>query len=287
MTFSSTKARPRGRPANAPTSEIGKRVRQRMDALGIRTQAELARRLGWQPFQVSRIMAGTKPWARNLEALARALECSPHWLLTGKGSEIPGRMPRLGQQITEAMAMLGISTVRDLSRISQIPQSEIEESIRTGAARPSTLEALARALDLSESSLAVHAYGRPPRAVPLLGRVAAGTPILAEQNLDGWIDAAEIVDAGGETFALRVRGDSMIEAGLQDGDIVFVRHQPAVPPGDMAVVIIGDEATVKFLHEEPGHWVLKPANSAMKALRVPKTENVRIAGRVTGWIHRR
>ena len=96
-------------------------------------------------------------------------------------------------------------------------------------------------------------------SVPILGDVAAGTPIWAEENYEGKtaIDEGEHID-----FALRVRGDSMTGARIFSGDIVYVRRQPAVENGEIAVVLVDNEATVKRVFRHPDKVVLKPENDA-------------------------
>ena len=109
---------------------------------------------------------------------------------------------------------------------------------------------------------AVHNY-----KVPLLGQVAAGLPILAEQNIEGYIDfvpAEKRIQS--ELFALRIKGESMIEAGIMDGDYVVVCRTSYVENGDIAVVIIDDEATVKTFYRENGHFRLQPENKTMKPI---------------------
>ncbi len=97
------------------------------------------------------------------------------------------------------------------------------------------------------------------RDIPVLGDVAAGTPIWAEENYSGrvFVDADEPVD-----FALRVRGDSMIKARIQNGDLVYVRRQPQVENGEIAVVLVDNEATVKRVFSYPDRIVLRPENDA-------------------------
>ena len=104
--------------------------------------------------------------------------------------------------------------------------------------------------------------------VPVLGQVAAGLPILAEQNLDGFIDFCPPAKAGsvGELFALAVKGESMIEAGIFDGDYVIVNRTSYVESGDIAVVLIGEEATVKTFYKENGVFRLQPENKTMKPI---------------------
>lgn len=100
------------------------------------------------------------------------------------------------------------------------------------------------------------------RDVPLLGRIAAGAPILAEENVEEIMPLPEsLVGAGGPLFMLEVRGDSMIDAGILDGDMVVVRSQPHAENGEIAAFLIeGEEATVKRLERRPGKVILHPAN---------------------------
>jgi repressor LexA len=103
--------------------------------------------------------------------------------------------------------------------------------------------------------------------IPILGQVAAGAPILAQQNIEGYIDfTAPLGNTYGEAFALRVKGESMIEAGIMDGDYVIVCRTSYVDNGDIAVVLIEDEATVKTFYREDGHFRLQPENSSMKPI---------------------
>lgn len=93
--------------------------------------------------------------------------------------------------------------------------------------------------------------------VPLLGTIACGEPILAEENLEGDVAMPEHVTAD---FALRCKGDSMIEARIYDGDLVYIRQQPFVENGEIAAVLIDDEATLKRVYVHPDKLVLSPAN---------------------------
>ncbi len=95
------------------------------------------------------------------------------------------------------------------------------------------------------------------KSVPLLGTIACGEPILAAENLDGEVAMPEHVVAD---FALRCKGDSMIDARIFDGDIVYIRQQPTVNNGEIAAVLIGDEATLKRVYVHPDKLVLSPAN---------------------------
>lgn len=105
--------------------------------------------------------------------------------------------------------------------------------------------------------------------VPILGRVAAGLPILASENLEGTINIdASMLPSGGNVFALVVQGESMIEDGIYEGDLLFVRQTQSARDGEIAVVMVDDEATVKRLYREKGRVRLQPANSAMKPIYV-------------------
>ena len=105
--------------------------------------------------------------------------------------------------------------------------------------------------------------------VPVIGRVAAGLPILAEQNVVDTVRIDRMLVRGGkDVFALRVQGESMIEAGIHDGDYIFVRKQPSASRGDIVVALLGDEATVKYYYPEKEHVRLQPANAAMAPIYV-------------------
>jgi len=100
-------------------------------------------------------------------------------------------------------------------------------------------------------------------SVPLVGQVAAGPPLLAEENIEEVYALPADLVGSEETFMLRVKGDSMIEDGLFDGDFVVVQRQAAAENGDVVVALIGDEATVKRFYRENGRVRLQPSNSAM------------------------
>ncbi|MDR2196402.1 MAG: transcriptional repressor LexA [Coriobacteriales bacterium] len=113
--------------------------------------------------------------------------------------------------------------------------------------------------------------------LPLVGQVAAGTPIFAEQNIEeSLILPTQIVGDTG-SFLLTVRGESMIEAGIFDGDYVVVKEQPTANNGEIVVALIDDEATVKTFYQEQGHIRLQPENHTMEPICV---RNVTILGKV-------
>ncbi|MBI3998780.1 MAG: transcriptional repressor LexA [Armatimonadetes bacterium] len=120
-------------------------------------------------------------------------------------------------------------------------------------------------------------------SLPLVGRVSAGVPVLAEQHIEEMIPVPRrFVGWNDESFLLTVRGDSMIGAGIFDGDLVIVRCQPAADRGDLVVALIDDEATVKRLEFDEGGPYLKAENPAY----VPIREEFEIIGKVVGLLRR-
>ena len=117
--------------------------------------------------------------------------------------------------------------------------------------------------------------------VPLLGTIACGEPILAEENIEDYINMPEKAKG---TFALRCKGDSMINARIFDGDIVFIREQPEVENGEIAAVLIDDEATLKRVYKTENSIELRPENPTFKPLYYQKEEmnKVRILGKAVG-----
>jgi repressor LexA len=122
---------------------------------------------------------------------------------------------------------------------------------------------------------------------PILGSVAAGTPILAEENLEGHFKLQDIYRESGDIYMLHVRGDSMVNAGIFDGDYVVVRLQQTVESGEIGVAIVGGEATVKRIYCDGNIVELVPENDAMKPIVVTRTDpDFIIGGKVVGVIRR-
>jgi len=113
--------------------------------------------------------------------------------------------------------------------------------------------------------------------VPLLGTVTAGAPILAVEQIESYLPYTGPVSRDKSLFALRVRGESMINAGILDGDIVFVEKTPVARNGDIVVALLEDEATVKTFYKENGHFRLQPENDALEPIFC---EEVIILGKV-------
>ena len=118
--------------------------------------------------------------------------------------------------------------------------------------------------------------------VPMIGTVAAGQPILAEQNITDYFPIPVEHLPNAQTFMLRVKGESMIQAGILDGDYVLVEMTPSCRNGDMVVAILDGEATVKTFYKEDGHIRLQPENDALEPIIVTSDQTLQIAGKVFG-----
>jgi repressor LexA len=120
----------------------------------------------------------------------------------------------------------------------------------------------------------------PPRGLPILGRIAAGKPILAVENIEERLDLNDIIPSDDSNlFFLRVRGDSMIGIGVNPRDLVLVRRQPAVENGEIAAVLIGNEATLKVFRVRGTKTYLEPANKKYKPLYLDQSEDIQILGK--------
>ncbi|MCX8033467.1 MAG: transcriptional repressor LexA [Thermoleophilia bacterium] len=119
--------------------------------------------------------------------------------------------------------------------------------------------------------------------VPLVGRVAAGSPVLAEESVEDYLEIPRFLASGEECFALRVSGDSMVKAGILDGDIVVVRRQEWAQDGDIVVALLSDEATLKRFFREGEAVRLQPENDHMEPI---VTREPRIIGRVIGVLRK-
>ena len=139
-----------------------------------------------------------------------------------------------------------------------------------------------RALELGrdpETSLELRPT--PARNVPLVGEIAAGGPILAEERVDAVYQLPEELVGDGQLFMLRIRGESMLEAGVLDGDLVVVRAQPSVEQGEMCAALIDGEATVKFFRRtRSGGVFLDPANDRFEPIPVTSDQDATIMGKV-------
>ena len=123
---------------------------------------------------------------------------------------------------------------------------------------------------------------RPWHGIPILGRVAAGQPILAEENYEGRLATEEMFGDTSGLFALRVRGDSMIDAGIHEGDYVVVRQQDRANAGQIIVGLLEDEATVKYYQPKRDRIELVAANAKYKPIVVERAAEFRVLGVVKG-----
>jgi repressor LexA len=141
-----------------------------------------------------------------------------------------------------------------------------------------------RALELRREARPEPARESDLRRLPLVGQIAAGGPLLAEQNVEDYLAVPEPLSRGGDEFLLRVKGDSMIQAGILDGDYVVIRRQQTAQNGDIVAALAGadesaDEATVKRYFREDGRIRLQPENDALEPIYA---HHVQILGKVVG-----
>ncbi len=179
------------------------------------------------------------------------------------------------REIGAAVGLNSPSTVH-----SHLAQLEAAGYLRRDPTKPRAIEVC---FDASSGTIAER---RPTRHVPLVGDVAAGTDVLAQENVEELMPVPADFTGEGELFMLRVRGDSMIEAGILDGDFVVVRRQDTATNGDVVVAgIPGDEATVKTYTRQGSSVVLLPANSELAPMEL-SAGDVSIYGRVVTVLRR-
>jgi len=174
------------------------------------------------------------------------------------------------REIGDAVGLRSPSSVH-----SQLATLERGGYLRRDPSRPRAIEV--RSQPDAEPALTAGRH----TAVPLIGEIAAGAPVVAEEHVDDVYALPTTLVGEGTLFMLRVRGESMIEAGVLPGDLVVVRQQPAVEQGEMCAVLIEDEATVKFFRRTPsGEVFLDPANPAYEPIPLQADEQSSILGRV-------
>ncbi len=124
--------------------------------------------------------------------------------------------------------------------------------------------------------------------IPVVGRVAAGEPIIAEQNIEGTLAVDKsLVGRPNGVFALHVKGNSMIDADIKDGDFIVIQPQPQVNQGEIAVVLIDNEATIKRFYRDGDKIKLQPANELMQPIIInPKEKEISIVGKVKGVVRK-
>ena len=158
--------------------------------------------------------------------------------------------------VREICEQVGLNSPSSVAH--QLRSLEARGFIRRDPNRPRALEILLPGAPTRETSAQTAA--RPYVNVPLLGRIAAGTPITAEEHLEDTYALPEQLVGSGTLFMLEVHGDSMIDAAICDGDFVVIRQQPTAENGEIVAALLGDEATVKVLKRTPGQVWLLPQN---------------------------
>jgi repressor LexA len=179
--------------------------------------------------------------------------------------------PPTVRDIGKAVGLASSSTVH-----AHLANLEKVGLLRRDPSKPRAIEMLDRVAGAAKSIVR-------PSGLPLVGQVAAGQPVLAEENIEEYVDVPSL--AGGEDgeYVLRVRGDSMKDAGILEGDLVVVRSQQAATDGDIVVALVGEEATVKRFFQEADHVRLQPENATMEPIR---SKDVRVLGKVVGVLRR-
>lgn len=173
--------------------------------------------------------------------------------------------PPAVREICEAVNLKSTSSVH-----SHLETLEKNGYIRRDPTKPRTIEILDDDFALTRREMV---------NVPLIGTVAAGVPILAQENIESYMPFPAEMLPNKDIFMLRVKGESMIEAGILNGDQVLVSSQSTAENGEMVVALVDDSATVKTFYKEDGHYRLQPQNSSMEPIIV---DDVQILGKVIG-----
>lgn len=183
-----------------------------------------------------------------------------------KYSAINGYPPTV-RDIGKAVGLASSSTVHaHLSNLERIGL------LRRDPTKPRAIELLDRA------AAGVMSIVRP-QGLPVVGQVAAGQPVLAEENIEEYIETPEFAGGRDGEYLLRVRGESMRDVGIMEGDLVVVRRQDTAVDGDIVVALVGEDATVKRFFQESDHVRLQPENTTMEPIR---TREAQILGKVVG-----
>lgn len=179
-------------------------------------------------------------------------------------------------------------TVRDIGKAVGLASSSTVHAhlanlekiglLRRDPSKPRAIELFDRAVGTAVDS--VRNIVRP-ESLPLLGSVAAGQPILAEENVEEYVPVPTLAGGSNGDYLLRIRGESMKDAGIVEDDLVVVHQQDTAQQGDIVVALLGEEATVKRYFREPDHIRLQPENDTMEPIR---TKEVQILGRVVGLL---
>lgn len=177
--------------------------------------------------------------------------------------------PPAVREICEAVHLKSTSSVH-----SHLESLEKNGYIRRDPTKPRAIEIVDDSFNLSRREIV---------NIPVIGTVTAGQPILATENIEGYFPLLSEDMPRGETFMLKVKGESMINAGIFDGDQIIVKRQPTAENGDIIVALIDDSATVKTYYKEEGHFRLQPENDTMDPIIV---SDLTVLGKVIGLYRR-
>jgi repressor LexA len=175
--------------------------------------------------------------------------------------------PPTVRDIGKAIGLTSSSTVH-----AHLANLEKLGALRRDPTKPRAMEIL----DKAKKAIA-------PSGLPLVGRVAAGQPILAEENIEDYVEVPQIAGGDAGEYVLKVQGDSMKNAGILEGDYVVVHTTETARNGEIVVALLGEEATVKRFFKEKDHVRLQPENEALEPIR---TRDVQVLGRVVGVFRR-
>jgi repressor LexA len=182
--------------------------------------------------------------------------------------------PPTVRDIGKAVGLASSSTVHQhLSNLEKIGL------LRRDPSKPRAIELLDRAVEQVDKAVGQVVSLVRSEGLPLVGSVAAGAPVLAEENIEEYVQIPDLAGGDEGEYILRVRGDSMKNAGILEGDHVVVRSQETARDGEIVVAMLGEEATVKRFYREADHIRLQPENETMEAIR---SKEVRVLGRVVG-----
>ena len=206
------------------------------------------------------------------------------------GKDLTKRQQEIFDFIKRYSARYGYPpTVRDIGKAVGLASSSTVHAhlanlekvglLRRDPSKPRAIELLDRATAPVVSAVEAVKSAVTPSGIPVLGRVAAGEPLLAEENIEDYVQIPDIAGGDDGEYLLRIRGESMKNAGILEGDYVVVRRQDTAADGEIVVALVGEDATVKRFFREDDHIRLQPENEALEPIR---SRDVRVMGRVVG-----
>ena len=202
---------------------------------------------------------------------------------------IKSRRTELGLTVEELAHKMGYKDKSSISKIengkADIPQSKIAAFADALQTTPAYLMGWEEQPEPKKPTIPPGFEPMPKmKKIPLIGSIACGEPITAEQNIEKMVDVPENIRCD---FSLTCHGDSMVDAGIHDKDVVYIRIQPEVENGEIAAVRIDGEATLKRVYYNPGTLTLMPANPAYAPMVYtgPQLEEVHMEGKAVGWTH--